>query len=235
MNLELLIVRESRASRYRTNALAALLSLWSRSFSYRADACSLLVRGGYVSCLPLLRAACDCIGAQRGLAEGGAQEFTEWLDSMGQSREHAALELGLGRYRAGSRLSADDRLGAPYRVLTDLSMTHFGSTIFQVAPETDLQKIRIGFADTSFHLGWGQLILGWLLVLVSAQLQTAVEAGDTFAVSPEARSQLTGLSSEVEKALAQADRCRVEELGDGGYLFHNVRRQPGGAPQRLLL
>jgi hypothetical protein len=50
-----------------------------------------------------------------------------------------------------------------------------------------------------------------------------------------ARTQLAGLSSEVEKALARPDRCRVEELGDGRYLFHNVRRQPGGAPQRLLL
>ena len=61
------------------------------------------------------------------------------------------------------------------------------------------------------------------------------DAGDTFAVSPEARTQLAGLSSEVEKALARPDRCRVEELGDGRYLFYNVRRQPGGAPQRLLL
>ena len=235
MNLELLIVRESRGSRYRTNALAALLGLWSRSFSYRADACSLMARGGYVSCLPLLRAACDCIGAQRPLAEGGAQEFTEWLDAMGQSREHAALELGLGRYRAGSRLAADDRLGACYRVVTELSMTHFGSTILQVAPEADLQKIRIGFADSSFHLSWAQLIIGWLLVLTSAQLQTVAEAGDTFAVSPETRAQLAALSSEVEKSLANPDRCRVEELGDGRYLFHNIRRQPGGAPQRLLL
>ena len=235
MNLELLIVSESRASRYRTHALAALLGLWSRSFSYRADACSLLVRGGYVSCLPLLRAACDCIGAQRGLAGGELPEFTAWLAAMHQSREHAALDVGLGRYRAGSRLAADDRLGVLYRVVTDLSMTHFGSTMFQVAPEADLQKIRIGFADSSFHLGWAQLIVGWLLALVSAQLETAVGAGDTFAVSPDARAQQAGLSSEVESALAKPVRCRVEELGDGRYLFHNVRRQPGGAPQRLLL
>lgn len=235
MNLELLIVRESRAARYRTNALAALLGLWSRSFSYRADACSLVVRGGYVSCLPLLRAACDCIGAEQGLAEGGAHEFTEWLDAMGQSREHAALDLGLGRYRAGSRLAADDRMGALYRVVTELSMTHFGSTILQVAPEADLQKIRIGFADGSFHLGWAQLIIGWLLVLVSVQLETVVDAGETFSVSPESKAQLVALSSEIEKALAKPDRCRVEELGDGRYLFHNIRRQPGGAPQRLLL
>ena len=234
MNLELLIVRESRASRFRTDALAALLGLWSRSFSYRADACSLMVRGGYASCVPLLRAACDCMGAQRGLAEGDLHEFTEWLDAIGQSREHVALDIGLGRYRAGSRLAADDRLGALYRVLTDLSMTHFGSTMLQVAPEADPQKIRIGFADSSFHLGWAQLIIGWLLVLWSVQLETSVDAG-TFSASPDAKTQLAALSSEVEKVLSKPDRCRVEELGDGRYLFHNVRRQPGGAPRRLLL
>ncbi len=235
MNLELRIVQGSRAGRYRTLALAALLGLWSRSFSYRADACSLLVRGRYVSCLPLLRAACDCIGGQRGLAGGDQLEFEGWLASMSQSREHAALEIGLGRYRAGSKLAADDRLGALYRVLTDLSMPHFGSTVLQVAPESDLQQVRVGFADSSFHLGWAQLLLGWLLELAMAQLETAIAAGDTFGVSPEVRGQLTGLSSEVQTTLAKPDRCRVEELPDGRYLFLNFRRQPGGAPQRLLL
>jgi hypothetical protein len=71
--------------------------------------------------------------------------------------------------------------------------------------------------------------------LSSAQLETSVDAGDTFSVSPDAKAQLAALSSEVEKTLAGPDRCRVEELGDGRYLFHNIRRQPGGAPQRLPL
>jgi hypothetical protein len=235
MNLELRIVTDSRAGRYRTHALAALLGLWSRSFHYRADACSLMLRGRCVSCIPLLRAACDCIGAQRGLVSGEMDKFTAWLADMTQSREHAALDIGLGRYRSGSELAGDDRLAALYRALSDLSMTHFGSTLLQVAPESDLQKIGIGFGDSSFHLGWGQLIGGWLLALVGAQLHTAVAAGDVFAVSPEAKEELTGLSAEVEKALAKPDRCWVEDVGDGRYLFHNVRRQPGTAPRRLLL
>jgi len=235
MNLELRIVIASRANRYRTHALAALLGLWSRSFAYRADACSLMVRGGYVSSLPLLRAACDCIGGQRGLASGELGEFTTWLAAMSQSREHSALDVGLGRYRAGSMLAADERLGTLYRALTALSMTHFGSTLLQVASESDLQKISIGFADSSFHLGWAQLIGGWLLLLVQGQLETALGAADVFAVSPEAKEELTGLSSEMEKALGKPDRCRSEELVDGRYVFHNFRRQPGAAPRRLLL
>jgi hypothetical protein len=194
-----------------------------------------LVRGGYPSCLPLLRAACDCIGAQRGLAEGDGDEFADWLAAMSQSREHAALELGLGRYRAGSRLATGDRLGAAYRVLTELSMPHFGSTLVQAAPESDLRQIRIGFADATFHLGWAQLILGWLLELVIAQFETVAGAGDTFGVSPDARERWTALSSDVQKTLAKPDRCRVKELGDGRYLFQNFRRQPGGAPRRLFL
>ena len=235
IDLELRIVMDSRPARYRTHALAALLGLWSRSFAYRSEACGLTVRGSYVSCIPLLRAACDCIAAQRGLADGAMNEFTAWLAAMGQSREHAALDAGLGRYRAGSVLAANDGLGALYRVATDLSMTHFGATLLQVAPESDLQKIGIGFADSSFHLGWAQLILGWLLVLGRAQVETAVGAGEVFAVSPEAKDELASLSSEVDEALGKPERCRVEELGDGRYLFHNFRRQPGGAPRRLLL
>lgn len=235
MNLEIRIVMASRASRYRTHALAALLGLWSRSFAYRADACSLTVRGGYVSSIPLLRAACDCIGAQRGLASGELDEFTAWLAAMGQSRELAALDVGLGRYRAGSKLAADDRLGTLYRAVTELSMPHFGSTLVQVAAESDLEKISIAFADSSFHLGWAQLLTGWLLVLVQAQVATALAAGEVFAVSAETKDELADLSSNIEKALGKPDRCRIEELADGRYLLHNFRRQPGAAFRRLLL
>jgi hypothetical protein len=235
LNLELRIVMDSRAGPHRTHALAALLSLWSRSFAYRADACDLTVRASYVSCLPVLRAACDCIGAQRALVNGGQDEFTAWLAAWGQSREHAALDVGLGRYRAGSILAGDERLGETYRVLTDLSMTHFGSTLLQVAPESDVERIGIAFADASFHLGWAQLIAGWLLVLLGAQLETAVAAGDVFAVSTECRTGLASLSSEIEKTLVKPDRCRVEELENGRYLFNNFRRQAGGAPRRVLL
>jgi hypothetical protein len=234
MNLEIGIVMASRGTRYRTEALAALLGLWSRSFAYRADACSLIVRGGYVSSIPLLRVACDCIGAQRGLAIDHT-EFTQWLETMGQSPEHGALDVGLGRYRAGSVLAGDDRLGALYRAATDLSMTHFGPTLLQVAPESDSRKLSIAFADSSFHLAWAQVLIGWLLVLIQAQLETALAAGNVFAAPPEAKDDLTDLALQIEEALAKTDRCRLEELADGRYLLRNFRRQPGEAPRRFLL
>ena len=235
MNLELRIVADSRAGRYRTHGLAALLGLWSRAFACRAEACSLLTRGGYVSCPPLLRTACDCIAAQTGLARGGLDEFTAWLQAMTPNREQAALDVGLGRYRAGSMLAADQRLGAVYRAVSDLSMTHFGVTLLQVAPESDPHKVSIAFADRGFHLGWAELIAGWLLVLVRTQLETAVAADTIFAVSAEAREELATLSAEAERVLAKPDRCHIEELDDGRYLLHNFRRQAGGAPRRVLL
>jgi hypothetical protein len=55
------------------------------------------------------------------------------------------------------------------------------------------------------------------------------------AVSAQVKHELAELSSEVEKALRKADHCRVEELDGGRCLFHSFRRQPGGAPRRLLL
>ena len=48
---------------------------------------------------------------------------------MVKDREHAASYVNLGRrYRAGSALAQDTRLGSTYRFLTDLAMTHFGGT-----------------------------------------------------------------------------------------------------------
>jgi len=235
MNLELRVVADSRASRYRTHALAALLGPWSRAFTYKACACSLMTAGGYVSCLPLLRTACDCIAAQKGLAGEDASEFTGWLAQAGQSREHAALDVGLGRYRAGGMVSTDERLGGVYRVVTELSMPHFGATLLQVAPDSDLQKISIAFADGSFHLAWAELILGWLLTLVDAQLATTIGAGETFVVCQEVSEGADRLSQEVATALARPGRCCVEEVEQGRYLFHNFRRQPGASPRRILL
>jgi hypothetical protein len=236
MNLELRLVADSRASRYRTPALAALLGLWSRSFVYRADVCSLATRGSYVSCPPVLRVAADCIAAQKGLAGDDRQEFIEWLaTAIRQNREHAALEIELGRYRSGAMLAADQRLGAIYRVLTELSMTHFGVTLLQVAPESDQEKLSIAFGEGGFHLGWAQLIFGWLLALTAAQLETAASSEGPFAVSEEMTAELGRLSEEIEAGLARGDRCRVEEVDDGRLLIHDFRRQAGGAPRRILL
>ncbi|MCH7836282.1 MAG: hypothetical protein IH864_05380 [Chloroflexi bacterium] len=219
----------------RSPETAALLGFWSRTFSYLSDTRALLSRASYPSCPPLLRAACDCIAAQRSLLAEGFGEYREWLArAMGKDREHAASYIDLGRYRAGSALAQDARLGGAYRFLTDLAMPHFGGTVLQVGPDSSQQRLALTFAGGAFHLGWAELIAGWLLLLAEAQIETALAAHELNAVG--ALEEDAGrLGKQIEEALASPRRCRAEELDDGRRLIHNFRRAVSGAPKRVLL
>jgi hypothetical protein len=232
MDLHLRLVAEN--ARLRTPEAAALFAFWARVFSHLADACTLMSQGAYVSCPPLLRTACDAIAAQRSLIADGFGEYEEWLaDAIGQVKERAALAFALGRFRAGSMLAQDPALGAIYRLLTDLSMPHFGATAFLVAPDSNLQKAPLTFGDNAFHLGWAELVTGWLLALAEAQLSTAVSSG-VFATSEDAAAGQQAISREVAAALDNPRRCRAQEV-DGRFLFHNFRRAATGAPRRVML
>jgi hypothetical protein len=232
MNLQLAIVAANKKAR--TPAAAAMLSFWSRTFSHLADACTLVSRGSYASCAPLLRSALDCIAVERGLVRDGFGEYEEWLaDAISQAKAQNALAFDLGRYRAASVLAEDERLGPLYRLLTDLSMPHFGSTAFLTGSDSNLQKLSLGFGDSAFHLGWAELITGWLLVLCDAQLQT-VAAAEAVAVAEGSRTNIANLAGDARLALESGRRCYVEEV-EGRFLFHNFRRKPGGVPKRLML
>ncbi len=232
MNLQLRIVAAN--AKLRTPAAAALFAFWSRVFSHLSDACTVLAGGSYASCPPLLRSACDCLAAERALVRDGFGEYEAWLaGAVSQDREHSALAFDLGRFRAASVLAEDERLGLMYRLLTDLSMPHFGSTALLVAPDSGLQKLSLTFADTAFHLAWAELVTGWLLTLAQAQVETAATCG-VFAVDTEASAQAQGLGRDVNVALGSRRRCYVEEAG-GRFVFHNFRRRPAGAPKRVVL
>ena len=233
MGLQLVAV--AALAKTRSAETAALLGLWSRTFSYLSDTRALLSRASYPSCPPLLRAACDCIAAQRALLADGFGEYREWLASaMGKDQQHAASYIDLGRYRAGSVLAQDDRLGSTYRFLTDLTMPHFGGTVLQAGPDSSQQKLVLAFADSSFHLGWAELVAGWLLLLADAQIQTALAAEELNAAGT-LQEDAARLGKQVEEALASPRRCRAEELDDGRRLIHNFRRAVSGAPKRVLL
>jgi hypothetical protein len=232
MNLQLAIVASNRKER--TSAAAAMLSFWSRTFGHLADAATLMSIGGYASCPPLLRSALDALAVQRGLARDGFVEYEEWfVRGISQAKERGALAFDLGRYRAGSVLAEDERLGTMYRLLTDLSMPHFGSTAFQTASDSNLQKLAISFGDQAFHLGWAELVSGWLLTLSVAELETA-DRCDEIVLKAAEQTAFANLAQDVRLALASGRRCYVEEV-PGGFLFHNFRRKPGGVPKRLLL
>ena len=232
MNLQIQIVKAN--SRLRTPEAASLFSFWSRAFSHMADACTMMTLGSYSATPPLLRAACDCVAAQRSLLADGFGEYESWLENaVSQDREHAAMAFDLGRFRAGSALAEDERLGALFRLLGDLSMPHFGATAFQVAPDSNLQKISIAFGDCAFHLGWAELIGGWLLLLCDVQL-TAVVSSGVFVVDHATLAVYQSYSREVASSLGNGRRCYVEEV-DGRFLFHNFRRTASGSPKRVLL
>jgi phage-related protein len=95
--------------------------------------------------------------------------------------------------------------------------------------------MAVTFAGNSFHLGWAELILGWLLALAEAQTSTALDAADAISASDEAMSEHRRLSKETEAALGGRRRCYIEEVEEGRYLFHNFRRTSSGAPKKLLL
>ncbi len=232
MNLQLAIVAANRKAR--TPAAAAILSFWSRTFSHLADACTLASLGSYASCAPLLRSALDCIAVQRGLVRDGFGEYEEWLEgAIAQAKAQNALAFDLGRYRAASVLAEDERLGPLYRLLTDLSMPHFGSTAFQTGSDSNLQKLSLSFGDSAFHLGWAEMIMGWLLLLCEAQLQ-AVAAAEAIVVTGGSRTDIEDLAHDTKTALESGRRCYFEEV-DGRFLFHSFRRKPGGVPKRLML
>lgn len=233
MDLHLRLVAEN--TRLRTPpAAAALFAFWARVFSHLAHACTLMAQGAYISCPPLLRTACDAIAAQRSLIADGFGEYEEWLaDAVKQDKEHGALAFALGRFRAGSMLAEDPVLGPIYRLLTDLSMPHFGATGFLVAPDSSHQKVSLTFGDSAFHLGWAELIAGWLLALAEAQLTTAASSG-VFVASEEAATGQQAISGEVVAALDNPRRCRAEEV-EGRFLFLNFRRTATGMPRRVML
>lgn len=221
-------------AKVRTPEAAIVLGLWSRCFSCLADACRLMLWGSYASCPPLVKTACDMVAAQRGLLASGFQEWHAWLESWpAQDRERAALGLEMGRYRSSAAIAADGRLSAVYRAAAELSQPHFGATLLQVGPEVALDHLPIAFADCAFHLGWAELVMGWLLRLSQLQAETVATA-DLVALPGHVASEVAELASQIEQVLARPDRCRIEDAG-GRLLVVNFRRKAGGQPRRVLL
>ncbi len=239
MNLQLGLLADAHASRYRTHDLAAIVALWSRVYMYLADAAVLVTRGAYASTLPLVRAACEALGAEEGLRAGEMDEHHVWLsNTLRPSEAFKAFEFALGRYYAGGAVAADPVLQPIFRAATELARPNFGATLVQVAPESNNHRLAIAFADASFHLGWAEIVLGWLIALATRQCRLVLDAAGVFPASDERRADYAGLQSRVARALARPDRAAVQEVEDGNdrrYLIVNFRRSSGGAPKKVLL
>jgi hypothetical protein len=239
MNLQLKVIAESYPSKYRTHAAAAIQLYWSRVFHYLSDSALLIVRGSYVGVPPLVRAACECLSAA---VQVGGEELPEFLAFLAKTlHPHEALrgtDIGRGNYHAGGTLAANARLGSVYRASAELARPNFGATLIEVAPESNLQKLAVTFGDQAFHYGWAQLELGWLLELCALALEHALERRGLLGTADETATECRAFVDGVARTLAAADRCRIEEVEDGmerRFLVSNFRRQPGGAPRKLVL
>jgi hypothetical protein len=206
---------------------AATLTYASRTYDLLGDTCQLLTRGAYGSCLSLLRTAIDCIAARRALSGGDADEYAEWFNRA-IAREDTATAIDIGRYRASGPMVADDRLGSAYRAISDLGMTHFGANLLLAAPEADAVKVSMSFGEAAFHLGWAEMVSGWLIELASASL-------GQFSVTDETLpTKIDAAVSEAAAVLAARPRCHVEESG-GRWVLQNYRRNNRGQPRRVII
>ncbi len=239
MGLQLRIVRDAAHSSFRKYPYAAMIGLWSRTFSALGDGCLLATRASYESCAPLTRAACEYVAAQQQLHAGEMDQYLEWLaGSLRPNEQHKAIDIGMGRYFAGETLASDARLRSVYRPASELARPNFGATLVAVGPESNHTRLALTFSDTTFHVGWAELVLGWLLALGERQLAVAVHANDVFAIHEDTHRAYTDVARRTDEALTRSGRCRIEEVevdSQRRFLVHNFRRQPSGAPKKILL
>jgi hypothetical protein len=232
MNVQLRMIAHN--AKLRAAPAAALFSLWSRTFACLSDACMLMCGGSYASCPPLLRTALDAVAVQRSLIADGFAEYEEWLgEAISQDKTRQALAIDLGRYKAASALIGDPQLGVLYRLLMDLSMPHFGSSVLLSGPESGLRVLSLAFADNAFHLGWAELISGWTLLVAWQQLETARSAG-VLKLDGSLASDCDAVANETRRLLSSRRRCYVEDDG-GRFVFMNFRRTASGQPKRIVL
>jgi hypothetical protein len=239
MALQLRILNDSSHSRYRTHAYAAVVSNWSRAYSAVADACTLIVRGSYGSVPNIVRFACELIAAEYQLHREEMGEYVAWLlGHLKPDDKHKAFDVGLGHYFAGSTLAADERLRQVYRASSDLGRPNFGAGLLLAAPESNNVRLAYAFDDRAFHVALAEIELGWLIRLCERQVAVAVHMHGVFNITEETHAVYGDYARRIDELLSSAGRARIEEVEQGNFkrwLIHNFRRQPSGAPKRMLL
>lgn len=239
MQLQLRILNDSSHSRYRTHAYAAICGAWARVYAALDDACLLVTRGSYPTVPNIVRSACELVAAEHQLHDAEMGEFVAWmLGHLRPNDEHKAFDIGLGHYFAGTTLAADSELRLVYRAASDFGRPNFGATLLAIAPESNNLRIASTFGDASFHVAWAEIELGWLLRLCERQLAVAVHMRDVFNITPETHEAYAAYARSVQATLDNPGRARTEEIEEDGFkrwLIHNFRRQPSGAPKKMLL
>jgi hypothetical protein len=219
--------------------MAGLVGLWSRALQSSSDAAALTRRASYQSAVALVRQAIELIGAQAGLAGGELDEWKRWThEAFGHHAETRATEIGVGHYFSGESIADDDHLRVIYRAASDFGRPNFGPTALFVANEATHDRYPLHFGDHAFHLGWTQLLLGWLLRASNSQLHLALHLREQFPADDDVRERAVEVVRSAEELLGDDQRCRLEEVEDAQarrrHLLIEFRRRDGDAPRRLL-
>ena len=239
LNLEGAVAEASSGAKYRTQTMASALGLWSRSWLTRLQALHAVEWGNYIGALPLIRSAADYQAAALYLLRTGAAEWEAWLasDGIALAADEHATQYVLHAFRAAEVLAVHETLGPIYRAATDLSLSHFGATLMLTASDSTVDRVLMTFGDRDFHLGLAEMLLGWLLLLGAAQVESLMEFEGVFALPDSAA--LTAFCGRARARAGESSRCSIETLndpaGDARYLVRNWRRAPGAAAKRLLL
>lgn len=180
----------------------------------------------------------EWLGAEQAVVGDEQIEFEDWLrDAWSNNVEHHATEIGMGQYMAGQQIAMAPETADAYRAVSELSRPHFGASALLTADGSHDKRFLVNWADEAFHLGWAQLLLGWQIVIQDRQCRFAVGSG-LFGVESEDRQEYQRLHRQGQTILQDQRRCRGEWIIDQGrqrLLIDNFRRQPSGAPKRILL
>ena len=242
LNLQRRIVQRSSHSKFRNRRFASALLFWSRVHAAGTDLLALTAAASYGSCPPLLRSAFEWLGAEQAVVGEEQIEFEDWMrgDPQGGWGPHPQLratDVAMGQYMAGQQIAMSEQTGAAYRAVAELARSHFGPSALLSAAESHHKRLALSWAEPRFHHGWAQLLFGWQRLLQERQCRFAVGCG-LFAIEAEDRAEYQRLHRLAAQMQAEPDRCAAQWITDDGrqrLLIDNFRRQPSGAPKRILL
>jgi|GEM_PF-938279 hypothetical protein len=234
LNLESSIASIFSGAKYRNHTVASLLLNWSRSWLARLAALHALENGNYSATFPLIRASIDHVATQHGLLQSDLFEWNQWLETEGiyNDDQSHALSLGIGHFRPGEFIAAEPDLRLIYRIASDFTMPHFGTTLLVAGGESGPDRIAVTFADRDFNLAFAELTIGWLLEIGVFSFRLLHNFKDLLDHSDN------GL---VEKWIEEAtvlkndsQKCSLA-YNQGSYLIENWRRTPTARPRKIII
>ena len=238
LNLEAKFSASAYTLSARNMDMAGFATLWGRSFLTCSDITTLIRRGGYQSAMPLIRQAAELIGAQEGLTNE-IDMWRSWThEAFSQESGSRAIEQKVGHYFSGESIAADPDLRTIYKAASDFGRPNFGPSALFVANGANRVRYPLVFGDQAFHIGWAELIFGWLMILNRKQLNLSMHIPKFFPINEELKQLVIEHIQIIEEYLLNDQRCKIEEYKDNSgrprLLMINFRRQLSDQRARLL-